>query len=92
MTKPNESKSLVHLALIFQFFFFLKQAARRERKENIDREKGRTTQKILQNLLRSHAVKGVTGDRTEHIAVPPSERPAEPDIFQLPPLAEVDRG
>ena len=71
--------------------FFL-QATRRERKENVDREKGRTSQKILQNLLRSHAVRDVTGDRTEHISVPPSDRPAEQDIFQLPPLPEVDQG
>ncbi|KAK7090216.1 hypothetical protein V1264_010044 [Littorina saxatilis] len=66
-------------------------AARRERKENIDKEKGHTSQKILQNLLKSHAVKGVTGDRTEHISLP-AKPGAEADIYQLPPLPEVDKG
>ena len=69
----------------------LPQAVRRERKENVDKEKGRTTQKILQNLLHSYAVKGVTGDTTEQIRIP-TQPNTEPDMFQLPPLPEVDKG
>lgn len=66
------------------------QAARREKKELIDKEKGRTNKKLLENLLRSHAIKTVLGNENTTIEIPRKMLP-EPDIFQLPPLHEIDR-
>ncbi|XP_013421180.1 DNA repair protein complementing XP-G cells homolog isoform X2 [Lingula anatina] len=69
-------------------------AARRQRKEQAEKETGKTSQKILTNFLKRQAVQAAIGKGGEKATVP--EIPAKPstskeaDMYQLPPLPEQD--
>ena len=67
------------------------QAARRERKEFAEVESDRTSKKLLDNLMQSHAVKEVLGETSGQGSSKgsrPSSSKAKADMFELPPLPE----
>ena len=58
----------------------------------MNREKGRTNQKLLENLIKSHALRSVTGEGDNQEDATPARPGAETDMFRLAPLPEVDKG
>ncbi|KAK6194880.1 hypothetical protein SNE40_000416 [Patella caerulea] len=69
-------------------------AARRERKEFAEKESGKASRKLLENLMKSHAVKAALGQDTSGVQPGPSSFNSnrKPDVFELAPLPDIDRG
>ncbi|XP_050394306.1 DNA excision repair protein ERCC-5 [Patella vulgata] len=69
-------------------------AARRERKEFAEKESGKASRKLLENLMKSHAVKAALGQDTSGVQPGPSSLNSnrKPDVFELAPLPDIDRG
>jgi hypothetical protein len=88
ITAKNEIQGFSS-SLTIDSFVFLGQAVRRERKEAANQEKGRVNEKLLYNLMKSHALGDLTGEETRAVPAKPGR---EPDMFLLPPLPDVDKG
>ena len=67
------------------------KAARREKKAEAERESSQIAQRLLENLVRSQAVKGALGkDEERKPWVRKSRDNRNEDMFQLEPLPEAD--
>ncbi|XP_041359728.1 DNA repair protein complementing XP-G cells-like isoform X2 [Gigantopelta aegis] len=65
-------------------------ARRRERNEAAKDEAHRTKEKLVHNLLHSHAVRSMLGTGGESASTAQSA-PVKHDLFELPPLPEADQ-
>ncbi|KAI8503975.1 nucleotide-excision repair, DNA incision, 3'-to lesion [Branchiostoma belcheri] len=67
-------------------------AARRKRKEAAEKETRKVANKVLQNYLKVQALRAVRGETgagsAGPVPTPQLNRPADPDLFELPPLPE----
>lgn len=82
----NVLNSALKNSLTFNFKY--KKASRREKKEFAEKEGNRTNKKLLENMMRKHAIKEVLGENAPSTSADiPRKRTAE-DVFQLPPLPE----